>query len=186
MSIESPAYEVVERIGRVEIRDYEGYLAAETEVSGALDRAGNNGFRTLARFIFGANENARGENTKIAMTTPVTQVPSGDRFRIRFMMPSEYTADSLPTPNDDRVTIREVEPHRVATITYSGCWSKRSHDRRLRKLRDVLDAEGRRTTGEAVWARYDPPWTPWFMRRNEIMLELDEPGGSRASSSGTG
>jgi len=116
MSYQSPSYEVVERIGRVEIRNYDGYLAAETVVEGTLERAGNAGFRTLARFIFGANEATPGESTKIAMTTPVAQVPEGDRFRIRFMMPGEYTTDTLPTPNDERVVIREVGPQQVAAI----------------------------------------------------------------------
>ena len=174
MSYESPEYTVTERIGRVEIRDYDGYLAAETTVDGPLERAGNAGFRTLARFIFGANETAPGESTKIAMTTPVTQVPTGDRYRIRFMMPRAYTTDTLPTPADDRVTITEVGPQRVAALRYSGSWSKSGHDRHLCELRDTLAVDGRSTVGEPVWARYDPPWKPWFLRRNEVMLELDD------------
>ena len=108
MAYESPSYVVVERIGPVEIRDYDGYLAAETDVDGSLEQAGNAGFRTLARFIFGANQVSPGQSTKIAMTSPVTQVPADDRFRVRFMMPTQYTADSLPVPDDPRVEIKPM------------------------------------------------------------------------------
>ena len=175
MAYESPSYVVVERIGPVEIRDYEGHLAAETDVDGSLERAGNAGFRTLARFIFGANQVSPGQSTKIAMTSPVTQVPADDRFRVRFMMPTQYTAESLPVPDDPGVTIVEVGPQRLAAIRYSGQWSQDGHDRHLDELRVVLAANGRSTIGEPIWARYDPPWKPWFLRRNEVLVELDEP-----------
>jgi hypothetical protein len=175
MAYESPSFVVVERIGRVEIRDYDGYLAAETDVDGPLEQAGNAGFRTLARFIFGANQVSPGQSTKIAMTSPVTQVPADDRFRVRFMMPTKYTAESLPVPDDPRVTIVEVGPQRLAAIRYSGRWSQDGHDRHLEELREVLAANDRSTVGEPIWARYDPPWKPWFLRRNEVLVELDEP-----------
>ncbi len=83
--------------------------------------------------VVGANQVSPGQSTKIAMTSPVTQVPADDRFRVRFVMPTQYTAESLPVPNDPNVTI-----------------------------------------GDPIWARYDPPWKPWFLRRNEVLVELDE------------
>ena len=172
MSIESPSYTVERQVGRAEIRHYEPYRVASTTVRGSLERAGNSGFGILARYIFGGNDSGDGTSTKIAMTTPVTQVPAEDRFVVRFMMPSEFDGDSLPTPSDDRVTLEEVGPQRLAALRYSGRWTKSSHDRHLGELRDTLDEAGLSTTGEPIWARYDPPWKPWFLRHNEVLLEL--------------
>ena len=108
MAYESPTYRVEERIGEIELRRYEPYLVAETLVRGSLERAGTGGFRLLAGYIFGGNQTTAGDSTKIAMTTPVTQDRVGDEYRVRFMMPNRYTGDSLPTPNDPRVTIAEL------------------------------------------------------------------------------
>lgn len=179
MAYESPGYSVVRKHGPVEVRDYESYLAAETVVEGSIEGAGNRGFRTLARFIFGGNttrspDGEAGSGTKIAMTTPVTQQPSGDRYRIQFMMPSTYTRESLPEPTDPRVEIRHVEARRVAAIRYSGRWSARGYRDHLRTLRRAVADAGLEAVGEPVWARYDPPWTPWFLRRNEVLIEVAE------------
>jgi hypothetical protein len=91
---------------------------------------------------------------------------------VRFMMPKEFTPDSLPAPTDDRVTIEEVGPQRLAALAYRGRWSTGLHDHHLRRLRDTLAEAGLATTGEPVWARYDPPWRPWFLRHNEVLLAL--------------
>lgn len=177
MAYESPAYEVLRTIGRVEIREYEPYLAAETVVGGSIESAGNKGFRALASFIFGRNtttddDGATGSSTKIAMTTPVTQQPVGDRYRVRFMMPTRYTRESLPSPTDPSVEICLVDPGRVAAIGYSGRWTASSYEHHLRTLRDTVEAAGLEAVGEPIWARYDPPWKPWFLRRNEVLLEI--------------
>jgi hypothetical protein len=172
MSYESPKYEVEKRIGEIEIRRYAPYLMAETTVSGSIEGAGNSGFRVLARYIFGHNEAESGESTKISMTTPVTQERNGDEFRVRFMMPSSYNADSLPTPKDAQVTIHEVGERRLAAISYSGRWSQSGYEQHLQELSVTLETAGLSTVGEPVWARYDPPWKPWFLRRNEVLLEV--------------
>ncbi|UCH28370.1 MAG: heme-binding protein [Myxococcales bacterium] len=184
VAYESPKYRVTEQLGSVEIREYEPYLVAETVVDGTIESAGNRGFRILARYIFGANRDSRkvsmtspvtqekAEGTKLAMTTPVTQAKRGDQYTIRFMMPSEYSRDSLPTPNDARVQIREVPTKVYAAIRYSGTWSRRNYDKHLEELRTALSAEGFESVGEPVWARYNPPFTPWFLRRNEILTEF--------------
>lgn len=172
MALESPEYTVERRLGEVEIRSYEPYVVASTTVRGSLQSAGNAGFGILARYIFGGNDAGGGESTKIAMTTPVLQVPAEERYVVRFMMPREFTAESLPAPNDDRVTIEEVGPQRVAALRYRGRWSTGLHDRHLRRLRDTLAEAQLATTGEPVWARYDPPWRPWFLRHNEVLLAL--------------
>jgi effector-binding domain-containing protein len=173
MSYESPKYEVEELIERIEIRRYEPYLTAETTVSGSMEGAGNSGFRVLARYIFGHNETDSGKSTKISMTTPVTHEQDGDEFRVRFMMPSSYNTDSLPTPKDADITIHEVGERRLAAIRYSGRWSQSGYEQQLRQLSETVERFGLTTVGEPVWARYDPPWKPWFLRRNEVLLEID-------------
>ncbi len=174
MAYESPSYRIEERIGKIELRRYEPYVVAETLVEGSLERAGNGGFRRLAGYIFGGNETAGGGSTKIAMTSPVTQDRVGDRYRVRFMMPSSFTGDSLPTPKDSQVTISEVGPQLLGAIRYGGRWSRGGYERHLAMLREALEGAGRTVVGEPIWARYDPPWTPWFRRRNEVLIAVDE------------
>ena len=181
MAYESPRYRVVERFGAIEIREYEPYLVAETTVDGGLESAGNRGFRILAKYIFGGNEGGRkiamttpvsqeiAEGTKIAMTAPVTQEKTGDKYRVRFMMPAEYSRAELPKPNDPRIVIREVPARSFAAVRYSGTWSKRNYEKHLEQLHHTLSAEGFGPVGEPIWARYNPPFMPWFLRRNEIL-----------------
>lgn len=169
LTLESPKYRVVQKLGDVEIREYEPHLVAETEVDGSLEEAGNRGFRILAKYIFGANQ----AQSKVEMTAPVSQEKTGERFTIQFMMPSEYTKDTIPTPDDSTIRIREVPARRVAAIRYSGTWSKKNYDHHLRKLRGTLRQHGYQAVGEPVWARYDPPFKPWFLRRNEILTAFE-------------
>jgi hypothetical protein len=177
VSYESPEYEVERRIGEIEVRRYEPYVVAETCVGGSLERAGTGAFRRLAGYIFGGNKTAAGGSTKIAMTTPVTQERFGDEFRVRFMMPSEYDIESLPAPSDDRVRLAQVGARRLAAIRYRGRWSKAGYERHLAELQAVLAVNGLTAHGEPIWARYDPPWTPWFLRRNEVLVAVDQPSG---------
>lgn len=186
VAYESPDYRVVETIGDVEIRQYEPYLVAEATVDGTLETAGNEGFRILAKYIFGGNQGDRkiamtapvtqekAEGAKISMTAPVTQERSGKRFVVRFMMPSEYSLETLPEPNDPRIRFEEVPARRLAAIRYSGRWTKERYDVHLRKLRDTLRDHGYEAVGEPVWARYNPPFMPWFLRRNEILTAFRE------------
>ena len=188
MAYESPTYRVVDRFGEIEIREYEPYLVAETTVDGGLEGAGNRGFRILAKYIFGDNQGKRKiamttpmsqeitEGTKISMTAPVTQEKAGDEYRIQFMMPAEYSREELPEPNDPRIAIREIPARRFAAVRYSGTWSKRNYQEHLEKLLATLNAEGYEPLGEPVWARYNPPFMPWFLRRNEILTAFRAPG----------
>lgn len=177
MAYESPEYRVIRQIGRAEIRRYEPYLVAETVVEGSLESAGSRGFRILAGFIFGRNTSGDGEttaekSTKIAMTTPVTQQAVAGRYRIQFMMPSRYTHETLPTPTDDEVEIRRVDSRLMAAVRYRGRWSVGGYESHLRELRTAVDDAGLESTGDPIWARYDPPWKPWFLRRNEVLIEV--------------
>lgn len=181
---EKPSYQVTTRFADFELRDYAGYVVAETDVSGTRESAGNDGFRVLAGYIFGKNKGSRklamtapvaqSEGTKLAMTAPVAQSAGAGpgTWTLQFMMPSQYALAELPEPLDPRVRFREVPPRRVAARTYSGGWSTSRYEEELARLRSGLAREGLVATGEPVWARFDPPFKPWFLRTNEIWIEV--------------
>jgi hypothetical protein len=110
---------------------------------------------------------------EIAMTAPVAQEKVGDRYRITFLMPSQYTLETLPEPTDTRIGLRAEPMRSVAAIRYTGFWSRSRYDDHERRLREWIQRRGR----EPVWARYDPPFMPWFLRRNEVLIEVREPRG---------
>lgn len=185
MAIETPKFKVLETFDDVELREYPGYLVAETEVEGDQRDVGNEAFSRLAGYIFGKNRGEKkiamtapvtqtaAEPTRIAMTAPVTQQSTGQRsWVVQFMMPAEWTLDTLPEPLDSRVHLRFVPPKRVAALRYSGTWSQANYREHLDALQDSLARRGLATRGEPIWARYDPPFKPWFLRTNEILLEL--------------
>ncbi|NJD35528.1 MAG: heme-binding protein [Betaproteobacteria bacterium] len=181
MATDEPAYKVVGTYDTFEVRHYEPYIVAETLVRGAADEVGNQGFKLLAGYIFGGNKGARKIEmtapvaqapTKIAMTAPVLQSASGDAYVVQFAMPREWTLETLPEPSDARVTLRAMPARTLAVIAYSGTWSQGRYEEHLKKLQDGLAQAGLTWQGEAFWARYDPPWTLWFLRRNEIWLTL--------------
>jgi hypothetical protein len=170
MAVEEPAYEVVRSAQDIELRRYGSTLVAQTRVEGvAFAEAGSRAFGILAGYIFGKNKGAR----KIAMTAPVTQSADGSGATVvQFAMPAGWTLDTLPEPLDPRVELREVPARTVAAIRYSGTWSAARYEEHLRKLREALSREGLVARGEPVWARYNGPTTPWFLRRNEVLLEV--------------
>ena len=184
-AVEEAKYEVLSRDGDIELRQYEGSIVAETVVRGDFDEAGNRAFRKLFRYIDGNNE-AREEiamtapvsqeaaSEKIAMTAPVSQQRQGDAWAVSFMMPASYTMDTVPKPVDPEVRIREIPAQRVAAIRYSGFWSEKNYSEHLAELEAWLRANALEPAGEPVWARYDPPFKPWFMRRNEILVPVSD------------
>lgn len=188
MAIEEAAYDVVLTDDAIEVRDFSAYLVAEVTVEGEATQAGNRAFRPLFRYISGANR----KQEKIAMTAPVTQAPEGEkiamtapvvqapdpdsetpRWVVGFVMPATYTLDTLPMPTDKTIRIREVPARRVVAIRYSGTWSEARYTQHLQQLTAWLEARNLTAKGEPVWARYNSPMTLWFMRRNEIWIEID-------------
>ena len=169
MAINEPGYTVVRTDDVFEVRRYEPYVVAETVVNAAAEEAGNQGFRILAGYIFGQNQGAR----KIEMTAPVAQSATSEGYEVQFAMPREWTLETLPEPTDPRVKLRAIPARTVAVIRYSGTWSQSNYEENLKNLQDALAKAGVKWHGAAIWARYDPPWMPWFLRRNEILLELD-------------
>lgn len=192
MAIEEASYTVVERDGDFEIRDYAPHVLAETVVAGSFDRAGNVAFRRLFRYISGDNRSRHrvamtapvsqepaGE--KIAMTAPVGQQPAEDRWVVSFTMPASYALETLPEPGDPQVTVRQVPARRMAALRYSGVCTESSYLRHKMKLESWVRTRGLRIAGDPVWARYNPPFAPWFLRRNEILVPLDADGGLGAA-----
>jgi hypothetical protein len=182
-AIEEPDYEVVRKLDGVELRRYAPYVVAEVVLRADAGDAGNQAFPILAGYIFGKNKGER----KFAMTAPVTQtavpvkmemtapvtqaaVPGG--MRVQFVLPKGVTLETAPEPLDPRVQLRLVPASEWAAIRYSGSWSQSNYDEHLAQLKTVLDKAGVATQGEPVLARYNAPFTPWFLRRNEIWLAL--------------
>jgi hypothetical protein len=185
-TVEEPPYVVERSADAVEVRAYSPRVIAETVVSGDREQASSAGFQRLAGYIFGGNTTTTkiamtapvgqlDNGRKLAMTAPVGQVAAGEgSWTVSFTMPRDETLATLPQPNDQRVTLRELPPTRVAVIRFSGRWTEESFTRHALALRSWLSAQGLSTVGEIEVNRYDAPWTPWFMRRNELWLTLAE------------
>ena len=183
LGVEEPKFRAALAEGDLEIRLYAPVIVAETVVEGDWRTAGNAGFRRLANYIFGGNDGGRKiamtapvsqgrPGQKIAMTAPVAQERRGEKWVVAFTMPSEYSLDRLPVPDDPAVQLRPVGERRVGAIRFSGIWDAQRFEAKAAELRRWLESKGEATIGEPVAARYDPPWTPWFLRRNEILFEL--------------
>lgn len=185
MAIEEPAHVVTERMEPFEVRSYDSYVVAETFVDGTFGSVGNEGFQRLFRYISGGNRAAESiamtapveqeaASAKIAMTAPVEQQQADGRWRVAFVLPATYTLANAPRPTDPRVTLAEVPPRRVAVVRYRGTWSEARYDEELAALRKFMSERGLAAVGEPVFARYDPPFVPWFLRRNEIQIPVQE------------
>jgi SOUL heme-binding protein len=180
--VEQPPYRVVTEDGPVEIREYGPVIVAEVQVSGDRKAAVNEGFRSLAAYIFGANK----PNTKIAMTAPVqqtssqtiemtapvTQTPTGNQWTVRFTMPRTWTLETLPIPNDARVKLRPVQASKQLALRFSGLASDETIKGKTEELRRVAKLRKLNIAAEPSLAFYDPPWTLPFLRRNEVMFEI--------------
>jgi hypothetical protein len=182
MAIEEPGFKVLEKDGSFELREYSPYVVAETRVEAGFDDAGGVAFQRLFRYISGNNvaqqkiamtapvSQSRGE--KIAMTAPVSQVADGRAFVVAFTLPSTYSLATAPKPLDPTVQIREQPGQLVASWRYSGRWTESNYRENEALLREQIEARGLTARGEPVLARYNPPFTPWFMRRNEVLIAV--------------
>lgn len=182
--IEEPAYTVAAEKDGYEIREYAGYIRGEVTLEGKYRETLYDGFRNVADYIFG-NNTARGEiamtapvmqetaSQKIAMTAPVLQDQQGDgRYTVAFVMPSSFTMETLPRPNNPAVTLREVPRQRFAVLKFGWYATEDRAAKKIEKLKGHLTRDGLVAAGEPIVAQYDPPWTPPFMRRNEIHIPL--------------
>jgi len=178
MALEEARYTVIMKEESFELRQYEPHIVAETMVEGDFDEAGNEGFRRLFKYISGENQHKRSiamtapvsqdaSPEKIAMTAPVSQERTGGHWRITFVMPSEYTMDTLPQPVDPKVVLTNVPARRMAVITYSGTWSRERYEKHKALLETFIQQRKWVPLGEPVLARYNSPFSLWFLRRNE-------------------
>ena len=184
IAIEKANYTVIEKDGVFELRQYEPQIVAETFVEGDFDEVGDEGFRRLYRYISGKNRKKESismtapvsqaaSSEKIAMTAPVGQERVGGTWRITFLMPSTYTLETLPEPLDSSVTLGETGGQLMAAIRYSGTWGRERYEKKKAQLLEWIQNRGLRPTGEPVFARYNPPFMPWFLRRNEVLIPVD-------------
>ncbi len=185
MAVEEPAFQPVLRESDFEVRDYPAVVVAEVTVSGNQKDAASKGFRLLAGYIFGANKRRQ----SIAMTTPVAQQPANEKIAmtapvaqtqnaagswiVRFTMPSAYSLHTLPLPDDARVSLRNTKPARFGVLRFSGRAQSDDVETKSSELLALLDSHKLRAVGPVTLAQYNPPWTPWFMRRNEVMAEVE-------------
>lgn len=183
-AIEEPEYTVVRQIEGIEIRQYLPYTVAQTTVTGAASEAGNRAFPLLAGYIFGKNKGERkmamtapvtqeSVPVKLEMTAPVTQTAAPGGYVVQFVLPRGVTVATAPEPLDVRVMLSEVPSRQVAVIQYSGFWTESNYSEHLAKLQSAMKRADLAWTGEPVYSRYNAPTTPWFLRRNEIWLQVN-------------
>ncbi len=189
MAYEEPRYKILEENDSFEIRDYESYIVAEVEVRDDFKGAGSKAFGVLFDYISGQNvkqekismtapvnqQPVAEEGEEIKMTTPVLQAPESEQagtYRFSFVMPEDYSLDTLPRPKDSRITLRQVPAKLMAARRYSGSWSERNYRKNETMLLEALRERGLKTEGAPVYARYNSPFSLWFMRRNEVLVQL--------------
>jgi len=183
---EQQRYDVVGSYPGFELRCYPEHLVAEITVDGSFESAGNRAFMPLAGYIGGRNRS----RAKVAMTAPVIQEPGAPapiamtapviqqttdqsgQYVVSFVMPSGYTKATLPEPTDPRISVRVVPEQQAAAVRYSGRWTRGAYRARERRLLESIRRAGLEPAGQVRFARYNPPWTPWFLRRNEVVLPV--------------
>jgi effector-binding domain-containing protein len=183
VAVEEAKYTVSLQDEAIEIRQYEASIIAEVIVEGSFEEASNTAFRKLFNYISGSNTSRdeiamtapvsqRPQAEKIAMTAPVGQQAAERGWAVSFMMPAAYTMETIPLPTDTSIVLKEVPAHTAAAIRYSGTWSKNRYEKHLAQLQTWIDDNGLEPAGEPLWARYNAPFVPWFMRRNEILIPI--------------
>ncbi len=186
MAIEEPEFISIEKKDAFEIREYKPKLIAQVLVTGTFDSASSKGFRLLADFIFGNNKTNEGSkkidmtapvvtrdaSEKIDMTAPVVSEETERGWYISFNMPKQYSKDTLPVPNNPEVKIIEVPTEKFAVITFSGLVRERKYAEMLNLLNEEMKKRNIEPQGPAILARYNPPWTLPFLRRNELMIRF--------------
>lgn len=171
--VETPSYEVIGEMDGVEIRLYPRLILATV-----MGEGGGDPFRRLFRYISGDNSGS----SKISMTAPVltperiemTAPVISEGYSMSFVVPSKYTMETVPTPNDEHIRIQEVPERKLAVIRFRGWAREGSVEKQKARLISVLQGNSVETVGEPFLMRYNSPWTPGFMRRNELGIEIAE------------
>jgi len=181
-NVEQPKYKIIESKGNIEIRDYAQMIVAETDVAGERDEAISKGFRIIANYIFGNNSATQKVpmtapvtqqgSEKIAMTAPVTQQGEGNTWKVRFIMPSSYSMETLPKPSNPTVELEEVPAKRFVVIRFAGLGGDENLKHHTNELNDFIMAKNLTPQSPPTYAFYNPPWTLPFLRRNEVLIEI--------------
>ena len=166
---ESAPYQVVRADGKFQVRDYPALTVVETPMAAGSRDGSDGSFMRLFRFITGGNE----AKQKIAMTTPVFMSGGETNATMAFVLPAKMRAGKVPKPSDGSVTVRELLAGRFAVLRYSGGRNAKKEAESLAQLKRRMAAEGMSVLSPPVYGYFDPPWTPAFLRRNEVMLRTD-------------
>jgi SOUL heme-binding protein len=183
-TIEQPTYTVLEKREGYEIRQYDAYIVAESAVSGSYDEGLNEGFRAIADYIFGNNTTKTSiamtspvleqQSEKIAMTVPVISTTGDNTVRtVSFVLPAKYTLETLPLPNNEKVKLREVPPHKVAVRRFTWYATEARIEQQKAKLVAQLTADSVVMQDTPVVAQYNPPISFPLTRRNEVMVTIE-------------
>ncbi len=187
---EAPRYENKKKDNDFEVRRYQPMIIAEVLVTGTLSEASNKGFRQIADFIFGNNEDPvkkqsekiamtapvtmeADTSSKIAMTAPVTMEGTGGAWKMAFVMPSKFTMDTLPKPKNTNIIIKQIPSQQLAVVTFSGWVDEEKLAAQTTRLNEWIAKNGLKSSGSVQLSRYNPPWTLPFWRRNEVWVKLD-------------
>ena len=183
-NVEKPDYKVIQTERNIEIRQYEPMIIAEVEVDGKREYAIREGFRLIADYIFGNNTVQRDismtapvqqqESQKIAMTAPVQQQSTGRSWQISFVMPSKYSMETLPEPKNDRVRLKEIMTKKFVVVKFSGTNSNENVTEHENQLMNYIESNQIKIIDSPKYAFYNAPWTLPFMRRNEVMIEINQ------------
>ena len=183
MTLEKPQYQLIKKENAFELREYAPYITAQVSIIAKDHRdAANRGFGTLANYIFGNNV----ARQKISMTSPVTAVPSSEKiamtapvtisgegsYIVSFSMPSQYTMETLPQPANEQVRLIQHPQRRMAALRFSGVFKQKNFDRQIHTLRNWIREQNLQEMSPPVVAGYNPPITPWFLKHNEILIEV--------------
>ncbi|MDA9226812.1 heme-binding protein [Methylophilaceae bacterium] len=187
MATEEPEFKTILKDSKIEIREYAPKIIAQVKVFGDFDDASSKGFKVLADYIFGNNKSKDG-NTRIEMTAPVEIEPLPQKINmakpvltegndntwiVSFIMPNEFTLETLPEPNNKNIKILSIPKEKYAVIIFSGLVRESSYQEKEKLLNQFIKEKKLKSSGEIKIARYNPPWTLPFFRRNELMLKVN-------------
>ena len=186
MPIETPKYDVLQKDGKFEIRQYQEHINASVEIDADFRNALNQGFGVLADYIFGNNRTKTSiemtapvtgqavKSTKIEMTAPITSVKGGEgkKYLVSFTMPSKYNLESLPEPMNTTILLQKIAPHQAAALRFSGYLNEKTISKKTQEIETWLNKNSLKGKSSYIVAQYNPPWIPGMFRRNEIIAEL--------------
>ena len=188
MAIEEPKFRLIEQEQSFELREYAPKIIAEVVVDGDMRESSSKGFRLIADYIFGNNTAQYGRSEKISMTAPVSVEPRAEKismtapvgvqhekngWKVYFVMPSQYTLETLPKPNNPVVSIKQISSQKFAVIRFSGLVDEEKMAKKVAELKQWVVNKKLKILGNPELARYNPPWTLPFLRRNEVMVEVE-------------